>query len=68
MKVWILERCYDYEGCTLVGVFSTQAKAEEHKMVMGTQSGADLEISELTVDALCPVLLDSPNGGAGSDG
>ena len=62
MKVYVLERCYDYEGCTLVGIFSTQAKAEEHKAVLGPSCFADLEIDAVEVDSLCPILLATPNG------
>jgi hypothetical protein len=34
VTVWVLERCYDYEGCDILGVYATmgaaKAAAEEH--------------------------------------
>lgn len=30
MTVWVLERCYDYEGCVLTGIFSTKELAEAY--------------------------------------
>ena len=29
MKVYVVQKHYDYEGATLVGVYSTQEKAEQ---------------------------------------
>lgn len=29
MKVWVLQECYDYEGCFLIDIFATKALAEQ---------------------------------------
>jgi len=31
MKVWIVERCINYEGCEVFGVFSSEEKANTVK-------------------------------------
>jgi hypothetical protein len=35
MKVYSLESCYDYEGCSLEGVFLTRDEAEAKKVELG---------------------------------
>ena len=39
MKVWIVERCYDYEGCSIEGVFSTEAAANAYAEKCNTEYG-----------------------------
>jgi len=55
MKVWILERCLDYEGCYVVGVFATEeaAKKAEALELGGKKKppvGTSIEINEWEVE------------------
>lgn len=53
--VYTLELCYPYEGCTILGVFSSEERAEAHKEYLVTEKKhyrSDLSVCEFTVDAL----------------
>jgi hypothetical protein len=53
--VWTVERCYDYEGCSLEGVFSTKEKAEAYAQgERDTGTIADMTVCEVLVDGRCP--------------
>lgn len=50
MTVYTVERCYPYEGCTLLGIFSTQELAEAFGRAQPSPS--ELQIDAVEVDAL----------------
>ena len=51
MKVWILEKCYDYEGCEIVSVHATPEGAEvaRQKLVADGTYADNLEVTEKEV-------------------
>ncbi len=55
MKVYIAEREYDYEGFTILGVFSTKEKAQaacdNDIREDGRKNGNSHEIEEFEIDA-----------------
>ena len=55
MKVYVAERGYDYEGFTILGIFSTREKAQEacdnDKWEDGRKRGDSYDIEEFEIDA-----------------
>ena len=55
MKVYIAERGFDYEGFTIIGVFTTKEKAQEacdnDKFDDGRKRGNFNDIEEFEIDA-----------------
>ncbi len=39
MKVWIVECCYPYEGCTVEKVFGTEEEADAYAAAANTERG-----------------------------
>lgn len=50
MKVFTAERYYDYEGFQLLGIFTTEEKAQE--VIDGDKYGDGHNINEYTIDEL----------------
>ena len=55
MKIYVAEREYDYEGFTIIGVFSTKEKAQEacdnDKDKDGIKRGDSHNVEEFEIDA-----------------
>lgn len=45
MKVFLVEYCYDYEGCSAQALYKTRKLAETHP-----RGGDDTEITEMKVE------------------
>lgn len=50
MKIWALQICAQFEGCDLIGVFSSKEKAEKAKDIYDNKEYC--KIFEITVDEL----------------
>ena len=53
MKVYVLEKCYDYEGCSVISIHATNesAKAAAQKLIAAKDYPDDvLEITEFEVN------------------
>ncbi len=66
MKVYVVERCYDYEGCAIVNVYATQEAADAWAAHLDAEYGYTAngphEVSEYEV------LTDLPAPGADKEG
>lgn len=49
MTVWLVERCEPYEGCEVMGVFSTEQLARAHADAQELV-WADIEVTAWVVD------------------
>lgn len=56
--IYVLEVCYPYEGCSILGVFSSRERAEAHRTHLADTErhyAEDLKITDWTLDALAAV-------------
>lgn len=47
MKVWIVEECFDYEGCSIIAVFDNEQSAKDLE-----KTDSDYSISEWDVKTI----------------